>query len=149
MAYTDKAAALTAIKALPAVRDLPVDADDSFLNGLLSASAGTVPEGGASDAEQTYNAGATVYRHYYVAARFLETLRSQHVLSKGGSGVEFTGLATPIASLMSLQQGIDLSLGLEVPSGFGAVAIVEPESAGSVVRPLPLGSGSRKTTVRP
>jgi len=152
MAHTDKAAALDAIKQLPAVRDLPVEADVGFLNALLSASAGKVPTGGSADAEQTYAAGATVYRHYYVGARFLETLRSQHVLSKGGSGIEFTGLAVPIGSLMALQQAIDLSLGLNVPIGFEAISVTEESdtgagSVGGPIRPL-TGTGSRSHRTR-
>jgi hypothetical protein len=149
MAYLEKAQALAAIKELPAVRELPVAADEAFLNDLLTSSAGQVPSGGASDAEQTYTAGVTVYRHYYVAARFLETLRSQHVLSQGGSGIVFTGLATPIASLMALQQGIDSSLKLIVPAGFEASAVVAPDAAGAKIKPLPFGSGARRTTLTP
>lgn len=105
--YTSLPAALSALKNLPAVRDLPVAADDDFLNNLLGVSAGTNPQ------------GVTVFRVYYVAAKFLQQLRSQHTISEG-DGAKFTGLAVPIASLLDLQMGEDAALGLIVPPGFEA-----------------------------
>jgi len=103
-------AALASLKNLPAVRDLPVILDDNFLNRLLTLSAGV-------------NAQAeTVYRVYYVAAKFLEQIRSQHTLSSA-DGAVFTGLAIPIASLLNLQFSEDLALGLIIPPGFESVPI--------------------------
>jgi len=56
----------------------------------------------------------TIYRPYYVAAKMLEQDGSQ-ALSKAGD-VQFTGMATPIASLYALQDSIDKALGTIVPS---------------------------------
>lgn len=147
MTYQDKALALAAIKELPAVRSLPTAPDDQFLNDLLTASAGTVRSPGVIRNAVSFLTGTLIYRHYFVAARYLEILRSQHVLSKG-SGAEFTGLKVPIAALMALQQAEDASLGLDVPFGYGADAIAAPEGQQVIIRPFG-GSGSRRSTVSP
>jgi hypothetical protein len=147
MAYLDQPQALAAIKELPAVRSLPSAPDDQFLNDLLTASAGTVRSPGKIRNGVSYLTGATVYRHYFVAARYLEILRSQHVLAKG-SGAEFTGLKVPIASLMALQQGDDLSLDLEVPLGYEPVAVAAAGAGSAIARPIG-NSGSRRTKVTP
>ncbi len=107
--YTSLSAALSALKNLPAVRDLPVAADDDFLSNLLELSAGVSPAIG------------TVYRIYYVAAKYLQQLRSQHILSEG-DGAKFTGLAVPIASLFDLQASEDAALGLIIPPGFESIS---------------------------
>lgn len=103
--YITLSTALAALKNLPAVRDLPVTADDDFLSSLLGLSAGV------------NLGGVTVYRIYYVAAKYLQQVRSQHILSEG-DGAKFTGLAVPIASLFDLQSSEDFALGLVVPPGF-------------------------------
>ena len=149
MAYSDLGEAIAAVKALPAVRSLPVTADDAFLNALLVASAGKAPASGASEGEITYPAGTTIYRHYYVGARFLEVLRSQHVLSQAGQN-KFTGLAKPIAALMQLQQAMDTALGLIVPDGYEAVpAAEEQQIGGGKVNGLLLGSSSSRSRLVP
>lgn len=107
--YISLLSALAALKNLPAVRDLPVAADDDFLNSLLGLSAGVTPS------------GVVAYRIYYVAAKYLQQVRSQHILSEG-DGAKFTGLAVPIASLFSLQSSEDFALGLIVPPGFESVS---------------------------
>lgn len=106
--YITLSAALAALKNLPAVRDLPVTADDDFLSSLLGLSAGV------------NSSGLTVYRIYYVAAKYLQQVRSQHILSEG-DGAKFTGLAVPIASLFDLQSSEDFALGLIVSPGFEVV----------------------------
>jgi hypothetical protein len=60
------------------------------------------------------------YRPYYVAALLLEQDLARQSLSKAGD-VEFTNLTTVIASLRSLQNSLDISLGLTVPPGLEAV----------------------------
>lgn len=148
MAYTDKALALAAVQNLPAVRSLPVADDSQFLNDLLTASAGRVPAAGAIRNEEVFAGGALVYRHYFVAARYLETLRSQHIL-ESGQGAKFTGLRVPIASLMSLQLADDLSLGLEVPLGYEAeVAIAEAGGGGATIKPF-IASRSSRSRILP
>ena len=106
--YTSLPAALSALKNLPAVRDLPVAADDDFLNNILTVSAGVNPS------------GVTVFRVYYSAAKYLQQIRSQHILSEA-DGAKFTGLAVPIASLLDLQSSEDAAFGLIVPIGFEVV----------------------------
>jgi hypothetical protein len=101
---------LNEVKNNPAVRGLSPSTDyDSHLDNQLVISAGK----NSSD--------VTIYRPYYVAAKFLEQLRSQQILSKAEDGVTFTGLAKPIESLLNLQAALDLSLGLTVPEGFEAI----------------------------
>lgn len=107
--YLSLPAALAALKNLPAVRDLPVTADDDFLNQILTLSAGINPS------------GVIVFRIYYSAAKYLQQVRSQHILSEG-DGAKFTGLAVPIASLFDLQASEDSALGLVVPPGFESVS---------------------------
>lgn len=82
-------------------------AEDAFLTELLQLSAGTDPE------------GTTHYRPFLVAARWLEQNQSAQAISKA-DGVEFTGLRTPIASLLNLQAGYDMACNLTVPDGMGA-----------------------------
>lgn len=116
--YSDLAASLNECKFNPAVRGLATDAYDDYLTNQLQISAG-------ANADQE-----TVYRPYYVAAKFLEQLRTQQTIRKA-DGAEFTGLALPIASLMGLQSSIDQSLGLTVPPGFEAIAITLDGSIGN------------------
>ncbi|MFH7241777.1 MAG: hypothetical protein ACHWZW_02900 [Spirulina sp.] len=144
MAYLEKSAALAAVLELPAVRSLPTEPDHGFLDTLLIASAGR-PRATLTRNGVLFAQGTTVYRHYFVGARFLETLRSQHVL-ESGQGAKFTGLKVPIASLMALQNGDDLSLNLEVPHGYEAVAVTMAQSTGA--KPF-IASRSSTTTLRP
>ena len=106
--YTILNVALAALKNLPAVRDLPVTADDDFLTQILNLSAGK------------NSGGVTVFRIYFSAAKYLQQARSQHILSEG-DGAKFTGLAVPIASLFDLQASEDSALGLVVPPGFESI----------------------------
>jgi hypothetical protein len=85
-------------------------ADDAYLTELLTLSAGTDP------------AGVTQYRPFLVAALWLEQNQAKQALKKAGD-VEFTGLTTPIASLLSLQASLDRSLQLTVPKGFEALEL--------------------------
>lgn len=119
MSYTKLSTALAALKNLPAVRGLPTTDDEQFLNSLLSASAG-------KDAKSQ-----TIYRIYFVAAKYLQQPRSLHQL-ESAEGAKFTGLATPIASLLSLQAAEDLALGLTVPPGMEATI---PEIKGVFDKP--------------
>jgi hypothetical protein len=77
---------------------------DSFMTDLLYASAGKgrVDQG-------------TCYRPFYVAAKWLEQDLSSQELSEA-SGAKFTGLKTPIRSLLDIQYGLDQDL--IVPKGF-------------------------------
>jgi hypothetical protein len=101
---------LNEVKMNPAVRGLSPGIEyDPHLENQLLISAGKNPS------------NTTIYRPYYVAAKFLEQLRSQQVLSQAEDGVKFTGLAKPIESLLALQAALDLSLGLTVPAGFEVV----------------------------
>ena len=122
-------AALSSLKNLPAVRGLPVLLDDDFLTRLLTASAGINSQ------------SQTVYRVYYAAAKFLEQIRSQHTISSA-DGAVFTGLVTPIASLLTLQLSEDLALGLIIPPGFESV----PPPSGSQ---RPKVFGTKSVRVRP
>lgn len=148
MAFTNQLDALAALKQLPAVRGRATAEDDAFLNGLLLASAGTVPAAGAAEGGTSYAAGTTIFRHYYTAAKFLEELPSLHSLSKAAGGVEFTGFKVPIASLYALQAAQDEALALAVPPGYEAIAEVECV-APSGRYGLLLGSGASKITVLP
>jgi len=103
--------------------------DDDFLNRLLTASAGINSQ------------SQTVYRVYYAAAKFLEQIRSQHTISSA-DGAVFTGLVTPIASLLTLQLSEDLALGLIIPPGFESV----PPPSGSQ---RPKVFGTKSVRVRP
>lgn len=128
--YLDQSVALSALKNLPAVRGRTTAADDEFLNSLLVDSAGLMPP------------ETTVYRIYYVAAKFLEQPGSIHVISSAEGGVKFTGLAVPIASLFALQRSEDLALGLIVPPGYEAPGEEIATPTTSTKQALPFGSGS-------
>lgn len=148
MAYTDQAAALTALKSLNAVRDLPLPEDDGFLNDLLVASSAKVgPEGGI-EGDTNYSAGTLIYRHYYVAARFLEILRSQQSLS-ATSSVKFTNLVRPIASLLQMQGAMDRALNLEVPDGYEPVMASEEEQTRKTRYGVFIASGTSSTYLLP
>ena len=84
------------------------DADDDYLNELLTLSAGV-------DADQ-----ATHYRPFYCAAKWIEQNRTEQTLSEA-SGTKFTGLQKPIDSLLALQRAYDQAQGLTVPDGFEAI----------------------------
>jgi hypothetical protein len=112
MVYTDLAACLNEVKTNPATRGLIAADYDDYLTNQLTISAGL-------------NATAeTVYRPYFVAAKFLEQLRAKQEISEA-KGVKFSGLALPIESLLTLQASLDramgASMGLIVPAGFEAV----------------------------
>ena len=90
-------------------------ADDEFLTELLELSAGT-------DAlEQTH------FRPYLCAARWLEQNLSAQTLIED-EGTKFTGLAKPIASLLSLQAAYDAAQELTIPDGFEAIATGQSQS---------------------
>ena len=84
------------------------DADDDYLNELLTLSAGV-------DADQ-----ATHYRPFYCAAKWIEQNRTEQTLSEA-SGTKFTGLQKPIDSLLALQRAYDQAQGLTIPDGFEAI----------------------------
>lgn len=113
--YTDLNACLNEVKTNPATRGLPGVEYDSYLTNQLEVSAGK------------NSAAETVYRPYYVAAKFLEQLRSQQTVSEADQA-KFTGLALPIASLLGQQAALDKALGLTVPPGFEAVPLDESAS---------------------
>jgi hypothetical protein len=125
--------ALVEVKSNPATKGLFTAVYDAWATNQLEISAGKNPE------------QVTVYRPYYVAAKFLEQLRSQQTISEA-DGAKFTGLALPIASLLSMQAALDTSLGLTVPPGFEAIA-----TAGSAPRAFRFASGTRTipTQIRP
>lgn len=104
-AYTNITAALARVKE----RSGASSADDAFLTELLNLSAG-------KDAQLVVH-----FRPFIVAARYLEQNKTAQRLAKA-DGVEFTGLAKPIASLLALQAAYDAAQGLSVPPGFEAVA---------------------------
>lgn len=110
MSYTNLAAALARAKE----RSGATSADDAYLTELLQLSAG---------ADAT---GATHYRCFYVAAKWLEQNRAQQTLSEAKGGTKFTGLAKPIASLMQLQMAYDTAQGLTIPKGMEAVQLGLP-----------------------
>lgn len=135
--YLDQAIALSAMKNLPATRGRTTAADDQFLNSLLVDSAGLLlPD-------------TTVYRIYFVAAKFLEQPGSIHVISNAANGVKFTGLAVPIASLFDLQRREDLALGLIIPPGFEAPGDETTTPAAASRQPLPFGSSSFRVRALP
>ena len=103
MTYLDKVAALARVKE----RSGATDDDDTYLNELLDMSAGTVGE-------------VTHYRPFFCAARWMEQNQSTQQISEA-SGVKFTGLATPIDSLLQLQRAYDQAQKLTVPDGFEAL----------------------------
>lgn len=125
--YTDLADALARAKE----RSGATSADDTYLTELLTLSAG-------KDASET-----THYRPYFVAAKFLEQNQAKQALKKAGD-VEFTGLTTPIASLLELQESIDKSLGLTIPQGFQSISLEEAKLSLPRYR-----SQSQRTTSRP
>lgn len=84
------------------------DSDSAYLTELLELSAGTAPD------------QAIHYRPYLTAARFLEQKATVHTVAVA-DGATFTGLATPITSLLQLQHSYDLANGLTIPPGFEAV----------------------------
>ncbi|MEO1399683.1 MAG: hypothetical protein AAFV72_00325 [Cyanobacteria bacterium J06635_1] len=101
--YLDQAEALARAKE----RSGATDVDDAYLNEMLSMSAGTVDS-------------VTHYRPFYCAAKWIEQNRPGQQLSEA-DGVKFTGLQTPIDSLLGLQRAYDTANGLDVPSGFEAI----------------------------
>jgi DNA topoisomerase IB len=149
MAYTVQSEALTALKGLNAVRDLPLPDDDAFLNELLVASSAKVGPAGGTEGNTTYTAGTLIYRHYYVAGRFLEILRSQQSLTAAPGGARFTNLVRPIASLFALQQGMDAALDLQVPSGYEPIMASEAEQTRKTRYGVFIGSGSSDTSLLP
>ncbi|MGG6295292.1 hypothetical protein ACQ4M4_12955 [Leptolyngbya sp. AN02str] len=106
--YLDSASCLDEVKTNPSVRGLAGVEYDSYLTNQLMISAGMNAE------------VQTVYRPYYVAAKFLEQLRSQQTVSKA-DGADFTGLAKPIESLLGLQASLDKAMGLTISDGFEAI----------------------------
>ena len=101
--YLDQAAALARAKE----RSGATDADDAYLNELLVMSAGTVDS-------------VTHYRPFYCAAKWIEQNRPAQTLSEA-NGTKFTGLVTPIDSLLQLQRSYDEAKALSVPNGFEAI----------------------------
>lgn len=135
MDYTVLADCLEEVKNNPAVRGLIRGTEyDGYLTNQLQISAGL-------------KVATVYYRPYYVAAKFLEQLRSQQAIAKA-DGAEFTGLQKPIESLLGQQIALDKSLGLEVPAGFEAIlpGCVTCESTGGFVRRR---TRSHSTTARP
>lgn len=112
MDYKLLADCLNETKTNPATRGLITAEYDAYLSNQLEIAAGK------------NSANETVYRPYYVAAKFLEQIRSQQSVRKA-DGAEFTGLALPIASLLGLQASLDKALGLIVPAGFEALPVNE------------------------
>ena len=104
MTYTTQPEALARVKE----RSGATDADDEYLNELLTLSAGV-------DADQV-----THYRPFYCAAKWMEQNRPAQTLSEA-SGTKFTGLQKPIDSLLGLQRAYDQGQGLTVPDGFEAI----------------------------
>jgi hypothetical protein len=109
MSYTDLTASLD--RAIERTQGQATLADEEWLTEMLTLSAGTV--------EST-----THYRPYYVAAKLLEQKLAAQTLSEA-DGAVFTGLATPIASLLNLQASYDSAMALTVPAGFEAIPPVQ------------------------
>jgi hypothetical protein len=109
--------------------------DDGYLTELLTLSAGV------DGASQTH------YRPFYCAAKWLEQNRPAQTLKKAKDGVEFTGLATPIASLFALQLAYDASQQLTVPPGFEVVA--ETTGTASTTNTQRFGTRSLSNRSRP
>lgn len=78
--------------------------DSAYLTELLLMSAGIHAE-----------TGQTVYRPFYVAAKYLEQSRRDQSF-KSGDGSEFTGQKVPIQSLLDMQASLDA--GLTIPRAF-------------------------------
>lgn len=117
--YTTLSGALSRAKE----RSGATSTDDAYLTELLNLSAGK----DGSD--------VTHYRPFFVAAKYLEQNRGQQALKKAKDGIEFTGLAKPIESLLALQASYDQGQGLTIPAGFEAASLgcvqcaaVEPQS---------------------
>lgn len=130
MAYTDLAAALARAKE----RAGATANDDAYLTELLEMSAGT-------DANAVKH-----FRPFLVAARHLEQNRGAQTLKRAKDGIEFTGLAKPIASLLGLQAAYDAKHGLTVPAGFEAIA---PDTTATATKALRYGSTSIRRTSQP
>ena len=124
MTYTDLAASLARCKE----RSKATSADDAYLTELLELSAG-------KDASET-----THYRPFLVAALYLEQNQSKQQISEA-KGVKFTGLVTPIASLLKLQLAYDQANKLTIPDGFEAITVSKSAQRFSTqtqaTRPLP------------
>lgn len=84
------------------------ESDAPLLSELLQLSA-------ATDANGTIH-----YRVFLVAALFLEQSPAVQTLVQAEDGVKFSQLVTTIASLRSLQSGVDAANGLAIPAGFEA-----------------------------
>lgn len=113
-------------------------ADDAYLTELLTLSSG-------KDASQVVH-----YRPFYCAAKWLEQNRGQQLLKKAKDGIEFTGLAKPIESLLALQAAYDSGQGLTVPVGFEAASLDCLQCA--AVAPVSMrrfGTRSQATRIQP
>ncbi|MBE7384389.1 MAG: hypothetical protein F6J95_023620 [Leptolyngbya sp. SIO1E4] len=119
MSYTDLADALARAKE----RSGATATDDTYLTELLQMSA--APDGG----------GTTHFRPFFAAAKWLEQNRTQQAISEA-DGAKFTGLATPIESLLALQYSYDQANGLTVPAGFEAVALDCVQCDGAAAPPV-------------
>ena len=84
------------------------ESDAPLISELLQLSA-------AADANGTIH-----YRVFLVAALFLEQSPAVQTLVQAEDGVKFSQLVTTIASLRSLQAGVDAANGLTIPAGFEA-----------------------------
>lgn len=108
------------------------ETDAPLLSELLQLSA-------ATDANGTIH-----YRVFLVAALFLEQCPAVQTLLQAEDGVKFSQLVTTIASLRSLQSGVDAANGLAVPAGFEAATndkkARSPKSFSSVSIPLRVNS---------
>lgn len=102
MQYLDLPAALSRAKERAGISE---NNHDALLTELLAISVGTDPE------------GVIHYRPFYAAAKFLEQSQSAQTLLSA-DGVQFTGLAKPIASLLQLQASYDVAQKLTIPAGF-------------------------------
>lgn len=129
MQYTTLADALLRAKE----RSGATEVDDIFLTELLVFSAGKAPD------------GVNHYRPFLVAARWLEQNRAQQAISEA-EGAKFTGLATPIASLLQLQLAYDRANELTVPQGFEAIPA---ETAPTQQRSRRFGSASHTPKLSP
>ena len=132
--YTDLSAALARAKE----RSGATATDNDYLTEILNLSAGT-------DASNV-----THYRPFFVAAKWLEQNRGQQALKKAKDGIEFTGLAKPIESLLALQASYDQAQGLTVPAGFEAAALDCVQCAAVAPQSLQrFGSQIRRKIARP
>jgi len=103
VAYTVLSEALTRAKERATA---PASAD-AYMGELLELSAGLD------------TSGVKHYRPFYVAAKWLEQNRPDQSISEA-DGAKFTGMATPIASLLALQLAYDTANGVTPPPGFEA-----------------------------